>query len=167
MRLYVIRSEAHRLISTGFVLKDADGRALAFTSIKPIVAHKPLRLLNDWHEVLAYPAVDLCTVLWVKVVVTNDGEHDASPYLEFPISTLFLRKRYVRGPFVSSSNRRFKFKKRRQFFIRTHNETLSVVAVCVSNPDRSPLRINGCDTTPTPPGFPEIVSDDLPVLWSN
>jgi hypothetical protein len=24
------------------------------------------------------------------------------------------------------------------FFIRTHNETLSVIAMCVSNPDRSP-----------------------------
>jgi hypothetical protein len=33
--------------------------------------------------------------------------------------------------------------KRRQLFIRTHNETLSIVAMRVSNPDRSPLRING------------------------
>jgi len=32
--------------------------------------------------------------------------------------------------------------KRRQQFIRTHNETLSVVAARVCNPDRSPLRIN-------------------------
>ncbi len=29
MRLYVIRSQAHRLISSGLVLKDADGRAVA------------------------------------------------------------------------------------------------------------------------------------------
>jgi hypothetical protein len=29
------------------------------------------------------------------------------------------------------------------FFIRAHNETLSVVAVRVSNPGRSPLRIKG------------------------
>jgi putative sterol carrier protein len=28
MRLYVIGSQTHRLISSGFVLKDADGRAL-------------------------------------------------------------------------------------------------------------------------------------------
>jgi hypothetical protein len=31
-------------------------------------------------------------------------------------------------------NRRFEFQKRRQFFIRTRNETLSVVAMCVCNP---------------------------------
>jgi hypothetical protein len=29
------------------------------------------------------------------------------------------------------------------FSIRTHNETLSVVAMCVNNPDRSPARIDG------------------------
>ncbi len=71
MRLYVIRSQAHRLISSGFVLKDADGGALALTGIKPVVAHKSLRLLDDWDEVLANSAVDLCTVLRVKVVVAN------------------------------------------------------------------------------------------------
>src|SRR5262245_54330503 len=43
-------------------------------------------------------------------------------------------------------------KKRNQLFIRTHNEPLSVVAMCVSNPDCSPIRID------------EIVSDGLPVL---
>jgi hypothetical protein len=36
----------------------------------------------------------------------------------------------------------FQFHKRSQYFIRVHNETLSV-AMGVSNPDRSPLRING------------------------
>jgi hypothetical protein len=34
----------------------------------------------------------------------------------------------------------------------------------VCNPDRPPLGINGCDAAPTPPGFAEIGSDDLPVL---
>jgi hypothetical protein len=33
--------------------------------------------------------------------------------------------------------------KSRQFFIGTHNETLSVTAVRVSNEDRSPARIHG------------------------
>jgi hypothetical protein len=33
--------------------------------------------------------------------------------------------------------RRFQFQKRRQLFIRSRNETLSVVAVRVNNPDRS------------------------------
>jgi hypothetical protein len=36
----------------------------------------------------------------------------------------------------------FKFKKRSQLFIRTHNETLSIVAVRICNPDRSPLKIH-------------------------
>jgi len=39
-------------------------------------------------------------------------------------------------------NRCFQFHKRGQFFIRVHNETLSVIAVCVSNEDRSPVGIN-------------------------
>jgi hypothetical protein len=41
-----------------------------------------------------------------------------------------------------SPNRRFKFDKRRQFLISVHNETLSVAAMRVSNPDRSPVGIN-------------------------
>src|ERR1043166_9159291 len=89
MLFYVLRSQAHRLISASLVLKHADGRALAVTSIKPIVTHEPLRILNEWYELLAYPTVNLCTVLWIKVIKTNDGEHDASPLLNFPISTLF------------------------------------------------------------------------------
>jgi hypothetical protein len=36
------------------------------------------------------------------------------------------------------ANRHFQFQKRRQLLIRTHNEPLSVVAVCVSSPDRLP-----------------------------
>jgi hypothetical protein len=36
---------------------------------------------------------------------------------------------------------RFKFHKRSQLFIRAHNETLPVVAMRVSNPDRSPVGI--------------------------
>ena len=42
----------------------------------------------------------------------------------------------------AAPNRRFKFQKRSQLFIRMHNETLSVVAMCVCNPDRSPAGIN-------------------------
>jgi hypothetical protein len=40
------------------------------------------------------------------------------------------------------TNRRFKFNKRGQLLIRSHNETLSVAAMCVSNPDCSPTRID-------------------------
>jgi hypothetical protein len=42
----------------------------------------------------------------------------------------------------------FKSKKRRQYFIRVHDKTLSVVAVRVSNPDRCPS--NQCNPTMTP-----------------
>jgi len=34
-----------------------------------------------------------------------------------------------------------------------HNEPISVVAVCVSNPDRSRGGINRCDAAPSPTGF--------------
>jgi len=37
---------------------------------------------------------------------------------------------------------RFQFQKSGQLFIRMHNETLSVVAMRISNPDRSPVGIN-------------------------
>jgi hypothetical protein len=43
---------------------------------------------------------------------------------------------------AASANRQFQFQKRGQPFIRTHNETLSVAAMRVSNPDRLRLRIN-------------------------
>jgi hypothetical protein len=61
-----------------------------------------------------------------------------------------------------SQNRRFEFQKRCQLFIRTHNEALTVAAMRVNNPDRSPVAVDGCDTAPTPSGFAEIVSDDSP-----
>jgi len=37
----------------------------------------------------------------------------------------------------------FELEKRRQLFIRVHNETLSIVAMCVCNEDRSPVAIQG------------------------
>jgi hypothetical protein len=52
-----------------------------------------------------------------------------------------------------------KFNKRCQLFIHTHNETLSVIAVCVCNEDRSPVRVDSCDTAPTPTGFAEFVGE--------
>ena len=59
-------------------------------------------------------------------------------------------------------HRRFKFQKRRQLFIRSQNETLSVAAMCVSNPDCSPLKIDCRDPAQTPTRIMEIVGDDLP-----
>jgi hypothetical protein len=37
--------------------------------------------------------------------------------------------------FTAPANHRFEFEKRRQLFIRAHNETLSVATMCVNNPD--------------------------------
>jgi hypothetical protein len=61
-------------------------------------------------------------------------------------------------------NRRFKFNKRTQLFVRVHNVTLPVAAMCVSNPDCSPARIHGCDAAPTSTAFLEIVGDYFPIL---
>jgi hypothetical protein len=38
--------------------------------------------------------------------------------------------------------RRFCFEESRQFLIYTHNKTLSVIAMCIRNPDRSPAMIS-------------------------
>ena len=43
---------------------------------------------------------------------------------------------------AATPNRRFEFDKRGQLFIRTHNETLSIVAMCISNEDCPPARIH-------------------------
>jgi hypothetical protein len=42
---------------------------------------------------------------------------------------------------TASANRGFEFDKRGQFFSRTHNETLSVAAMRVRNPNCSPARM--------------------------
>jgi hypothetical protein len=42
-----------------------------------------------------------------------------------------------------TQNRRFRFEKRAELFVGTHNKASSVAAVRVNNPDRSPLGING------------------------
>jgi hypothetical protein len=62
------------------------------------------------------------------------------------------------------ADRRLELHKRSQLFIGSHNETLSIVALRVSNEDRSPARINGCNAAPTPAGPAEIVGDDFPVF---
>jgi hypothetical protein len=42
----------------------------------------------------------------------------------------------------SGANCGFKFQKRRQLFIRVHNEALMAATICVSNPDCSPVGFN-------------------------
>jgi hypothetical protein len=56
------------------------------------------------------------------------------------------------------------FQKSGQLFIRMHYAPLPVVAMRVSNKDRSAVGINRCNTALTPTGFAEIVSDDFPLL---
>jgi hypothetical protein len=46
------------------------------------------------------------------------------------------------GTALSGCGSCFQFQKYCQLFIRTHNETLSVIAMRISNPDRSPVGIN-------------------------
>jgi hypothetical protein len=41
-----------------------------------------------------------------------------------------------------------------------HNKKISVVAVCVNDPERSRVAIHRRNTAPTPTGFAEIVGDD-------
>jgi hypothetical protein len=53
---------------------------------------------------------------------------------------------FMSGEFLknlASLSRQFEFNKRSQLFIRTHNETLSVAAMRVDNPDRSSVGILG------------------------
>ena len=52
-----------------------------------------------------------------------------------------------------------KFEKRSQFFVGGDDESLSVVAVCISNEDRLSVGINRCDAAPTPTGLAELVGD--------
>ena len=50
-------------------------------------------------------------------------------------------KRGVEPSFLGLFELFFQFHKRRQPFIGTPNETPSIIAMCVSNPDRSPLTV--------------------------
>jgi hypothetical protein len=64
------------------------------------------------------------------------------------------------------ANRRFQFHKCRQLFIRSHDETASIAAMCVRNPDRSPFAIYRRNTAPRPSCFTQIVGDYFPLLHS-
>jgi hypothetical protein len=65
-----------------------------------------------------------------------------------------LRKlRQLVKPIRRGSDRRFEFQKRRQYFIGVHNEPLSVAAMRVNNPNRSPLTIQSRDPAQTPTGL--------------
>jgi hypothetical protein len=63
-------------------------------------------------------------------------------WLALPFAGMVAFRRFRLSAAEFAANRRFKVQKRSQLFIRTHNETLSVVAMRVCNPDRSPVGIN-------------------------
>jgi hypothetical protein len=68
---------------------------------------------------------------------------ECPPPVSDPFSDAESGKNLVRlsRQFVASANRRFEFNERSQFFNRTHNETLSLAAMRVSNPDCSAFTI--------------------------
>jgi hypothetical protein len=59
-------------------------------------------------------------------------------------------------------NRRFKFEECSQLFISTHNETLSVAAMRVNNPDRLPVGITSRTNSAKPVGVGLRLSDCFP-----
>ena len=52
----------------------------------------------------------------------------------------------------------------RDDLILVHNETLSVAAMSVGDPDRSPFAIQSCDAASAPSGFAESVTNYFPRL---
>jgi hypothetical protein len=54
-----------------------------------------------------------------------------------------LRARFANDANKRTADRRFEFHKRGQLFVRTRNETLSVVAMRINNPDCSTVGIDG------------------------
>jgi hypothetical protein len=55
----------------------------------------------------------------------------------------------------------FQFQKRSPLFIGVHNEPFSIVAMCIGNEDRSPVRVHNRNAAPTPAGFAAIVAYDF------
>jgi hypothetical protein len=97
---------------------------------------------------------------FVAVVLGNPETQTVSHF--FPKPCAALQRKF--GTDAAIASRRLEFYKCSQLFIGGSNETLSVVAISVSNPDRSPVGIHGCDAASTPAGFGEIVSDYFPTF---
>jgi hypothetical protein len=101
-------------------------------------------------------------------VAKNLAGEESSALIQIRLATPSLAKlgRIVKT-ISATANRRFKFQKRSQLFIGVHNETLSVIAMCVCNPDCSPVGIHCCHAAPAPIDFAEIVSDFASVLTAS
>jgi hypothetical protein len=75
------------------------------------------------------PRKDFLRYPWIQLSI-NGGE--------FGENYASLSKQFVARP-----NRRFEFHKPAELFVGVHNKALSVAAMRIGDPDRSPLRING------------------------
>ena len=60
-------------------------------------------------------------------------------WLALPFAGMVAFRRFRLSAAEFAANRRLKVQKRSQLFISTHSVTLSVSAMCVSNPNSSPL----------------------------
>jgi hypothetical protein len=60
-------------------------------------------------------------------------------WLALPFAGVVAFRRFRLSAAEFAANRRLKVQKRSQLFISTHSVTLSVSAMCVSNPNSSPL----------------------------
>jgi hypothetical protein len=116
-----------------------------------------------WFFLFLFPPV-VCGDVRVRKRRRTERGGGSPPPDSDPLSDIELMKisPACQDKFAAGANRRFKFHKSSQFFIRSRNETLSVAAMRVSNPDGSPFGIDSCDPAQTPPAFLEIVGDDLP-----
>jgi hypothetical protein len=65
---------------------------------------------------------------------------DSDPFSDTEFGEDLVR---LSSQFAVSAKRRFQFQKRGQLFICTHNKTLSVVVMCVSNEDCFPVGMCG------------------------
>jgi hypothetical protein len=83
--------------------------------------------------------------LRVRTRRRTEWEGESSAWVQIRFRCAEFRKNLagLSRQFAARANRRFQFHKRRQLFFGTHNETLSIVAMCVSNEDRSLFAIHG------------------------
>ena len=97
--------------------------------------------ITDYEAALKLAPRDSATVQRLKYAHAMLENNESSPVACCRVSRYGSDS--VRSEVVLTPDRQFEFQKRGQLFIGTHNETLPVVAMCVSNPDRSPVEING------------------------
>ena len=85
---------------------------------------------------LVLSVVDLCDYRSERGGESGEGLSCPTPD-SGPFNDVEFWKNLVRmsRQFAASANRHFEFQKRRQLFIHTHNETLSIIAACVCDPD--------------------------------